>query len=74
MIDGPTRVTPTLATLLDLIITSRSDLFLVQSVVPQVIANHDLISITVKIRKHKQQPQTKTFRHLGKCNKDTLCE
>ena len=74
MIEEPTRVTPTSATLLDLIITNKPDLVLVKSVVPQVIADHDLISIKVNIRKPKRQPVTKTFRHLGKYTKDTLCE
>ena len=74
LLDKPTRVTPTSATLLDLVVTNRVDLVLFKSVVPQVIADHDLISIKVNIRKPKRQPLTKTFRHLGKYNKDTLCE
>ncbi len=45
MIDEPTRVTPTSATLFDLIFTDTPNLVLVKSVVPQVIAGHDLISI-----------------------------
>ncbi len=74
MIDEPTRVTPTSATLLDLVINNKPDLVLAQSVIPQVIADHDLISIKVNIRKPKRKPVIKTFRHLGKYNKDTLCE
>ncbi len=76
LIDKPTRVTCTSATLLDMIITNRPNLVLTQSVVPQVISDHDLISIKANFRKPKRQPDSKTFRHLDKYEyyKDTLCE
>ncbi len=72
LIDEPTRVTPTSATLLDLVITNNPSLVLTKNVVPQVIADHDLISIVVSIRKPKRKPLTRTFRHLGGYSSDIL--
>ena len=74
MIDEPTRVTSTSATLLDLVVTNEPSYILEKSVVPQVIADHDLIGIKVNLRKPKREPLMKTFRHLGSYNKDILCE
>ncbi len=64
----------TSATLLDLIITKESTRVFEKSVVPQIIADHDLIGIKVNLRKPKREPLMKTFRHLGSYNKDILCE
>ncbi len=74
MTDEPTRVTSTSATVLDLIITNELRHVLKKSVVPQVIANHDLIVIKINLRKLKREPLVKTFRHLGSYNKDILCD
>ena len=73
IIDKPTRVTATSSTLLDLAITNKPDTVLSHDVVPQEVADHDLISITVDIRKPKRSPVIKTFRHLGLYTKDNLC-
>ena len=73
MVDKPTRVTPTSSTLLDLVITNKPDVIHSCDVVPQEIADHDLISITVDISKPKRQPVVRTFRHLGKYTKDAFC-
>ena len=72
IIDKPTRVTPTSATLLDLVITNKPDLILTHNIVPQIIADHDLVSVQVDISKPKRQPVTKTFRHLGKYSQETF--
>ncbi len=39
---------------------------------PQAVSDHDLISGTASIKKPKQLPHTRTFRHLASYNKD-LC-
>ncbi len=44
IIDKPTRITSTSATLLDLVIANNPGIVLNHVVVPQVIADHDLIS------------------------------
>ncbi len=74
IIDVPTRVTSTSATLLDLIITNNSDAILGKSVVPQLISDHDLIGIKVNITKPRRLPEIKTFRQLRHYNKDTFSE
>lgn len=58
----PTRVTPTAATLLDLIITNTPDNVLTKSVVPQVIADHDLIRI--KLTSVSRGYNQIAYRHL----------
>ncbi len=74
MIDGPTRVTSASATLLDLIITIEPSHALEKFVVPQVIADHDLIGIKINLRKPKREPLVKTFRHFDSYNKDIVCD
>ena len=74
LIERPTRVTPTSATLLDLVVTNKPDHVLAKSIVPLVIADHDLISITIDITKPQRQPEIRTLRHFGRYNKDSLCE
>ncbi len=38
---------------------------------PQVIADHDIVSIAVDIRKSKRSPVVRTFLHLA--TKETFC-
>ncbi len=73
VIDKPTRVTPTSATLLDVAITNKNDIITTHDVIPQVVADHDLISVTVSVTKPKRQPVKRTFRHLGGYCKLKLC-
>lgn len=65
IVDQPTRITATTATLLDLIITNKPNLILSHDVVPETVADHDLISVTLNISKPKRKPVTRTFRHLS---------
>ncbi len=51
LIDVPTRMTVTSATLLDLINTNNPDLVLTKVVVPNLISDHDLIGIKANIIK-----------------------
>lgn len=64
-IDKSTRITPTSATLLDLMITNNPSTVLSHNVVPKVIVVHDLSSVKNNISKPKRQPDIKTFRHLS---------
>ncbi len=73
IIGRPTRITPISATLLDLIITNNAEIILTHDVVPQVIADHDLISIKVNISKAKRRPVIKTLRYLGNYSQDRFC-
>ncbi len=73
LIDVPTRMTATPATLLDLIITNNPDLVLTKVVVPNLISDHDLISIKINIIKPRRQPLIKTFHQLKNYGKDIFC-
>ncbi len=68
IIDRPTRTTSS-ATLLDLIITNTSEIILSHDAVPQVIADHDLVSVVLNVRKPKKLPVIKTFRNLRNYDK-----
>ncbi len=50
IIDKPTRTTHHSATILDLIFTNKPEAVLSHDVVPQMIADHDLVSIVVNVR------------------------
>ena len=65
IIDKPTRITNTSSTLIDVIITNRGDLVLNSDVLPSPIADHELISLNVDIKKPKRKKETKTFRCLS---------
>lgn len=73
IINTPTRVTPTSATLLDVIITNKPDLITHSYVIPCTVADHELIGASVNILKPKRQPITVTKRDLRKYNSDLLC-
>ncbi len=73
VIDKPTRTTPTSAILLDVAITNKNNIITTDDVTLQVIADHDLISVTVHVTKPKHQPVKRTFRHLGGYGKLKLC-
>ena len=73
IIDKPTRTTSHSATLLDLIITNKPEAILSHEVVPQVVADHDLVSVVVNVRKPKKMPVIKTFHDMKHYDKDTFC-
>lgn len=62
IIDKPTRITENTSSLLDLIITNRPDLILHSDVTPCHVADHELITMTLIIKKTKRPPVIKTFR------------
>ena len=73
IIDKPTRITSTCATLLDVIITNKPDLVLTYDVIPNPVADHELITTTINISKPKFSPIIKTFRDMSLYDKDILC-
>ena len=73
VIDRATRTTSTSATLLDLIITNKPDEILSHDVVPLVIADHDLVSVVINVRKPRKLSVVKSFRDLNNYDKDTFC-
>ncbi len=67
--DTPTRTTTSTSTLLDLILTNTPQCVAFH-VIPQMIASHDLISVTIEVSKPKRLPVTKTFRQLTNYSKN----
>ncbi len=75
VIDKPTRVTSLRATLLDIAVTNKRHTVLYSDVVPCPVADHDLITITVNLRKPKLKPSMiKTIRQLANHSPDYLCD
>ncbi len=74
LIGKPTRITPNTATLLDVIITNTPDLILHCDVIPNPIADHELITVIIDMKKPKRPLVTKTFRDLKFYDKDKFCE
>ncbi len=73
LIETPTRVTTTSATLLDVIITNTPDIVSNSYAIPGVIADHDLIGVSLNISKPKRQPIIKIKRDLSSYTSDALC-
>ena len=64
LINKPTRITPTSATLLDIAATNKPESALVADSIPCHVGDHELITVTVDLKKPKPQPSIKTFRQL----------
>ena len=74
VIDKPTRTTSHCATLLDVIITNKRETIISSDVEPCPIADHDLITVAVNLRKLKRAPATtKTARCLADYSPDIFC-
>ena len=74
LINKPTRITTNSSTLLDLIITNKKDLIIHSDVLSCSIADHELITVTINVRKEKRAPITKTYRSLEKYSQNTFCQ
>lgn len=64
LIDTRTRVTSQSATLLDIIVTNQPHTLIKSDSMPCHV-DHDLITVTINLRKPKQDPEVKTFRQLN---------
>ncbi len=73
VITKPTRITPTSATLIDLIITNKPQSVLYFDTIPCSVADHELNTVSVNLQKPKRPPIVKTFRDLTSYSPDTLC-
>ncbi len=73
LVHKSTRITPTSSIILDVIITNRPDFAIHVDVVPRAIADHDLMSVTADISKHKRAPITKTVRDFSNYSSDSFC-
>ena len=73
LLDKPTRITANSSTLIDLIITNKKDFVISCDVLPCSVADHELITATINVRKEKRAPCTKTYRSLEKYSQDIFC-
>ena len=74
LIDKPTRVTSNSSTLIDLVITNKRDFVIHSDVLSCSIADHELISATINVKKEKRPPITKTFRSLENYSQNMFCQ
>ena len=62
VIDKPTRITEHSSTLLDLIITNDINMIVQSEVTPSPIADHEMVSILINIRKPEKKLEVRTYR------------
>ena len=72
-IKQPTRITETSASLLDVIITNKTESIKESGVVPCPVADHELVYVIVDIKKPKRQPEYRTYRCLTRYDRDKFC-
>ena len=73
LVNQPTRITPSSASLIDLMITNKKNMITKLEVLPGPIADHEAIAVTLNMKKTKRSPIFKTFRCLRNYSKDILC-
>jgi len=74
LINKPTRITEHTSSVLDVIISNRSDLITYSDVIPCQIADHELLTMTIDIKRPKRQPIIKTSRDLTNYDPQSLCQ
>ena len=74
VINKPTRITATSSTLLDLAITNKTNFIVHSDVVSCSVADHELITVTINVRKEKRLPSIKTFRSTEVYSQNKFCE
>ena len=73
LIDSPTRITKNTSTLLDVFITNRTDMIIKADAEPSNVADHELISAVINIRKPKHEPIMRTFRSHRNYSQNLFC-
>lgn len=72
IITKATRVTETSKTLIDCILTSRTDSTYVNDVIPTSISDHDMVGFVRKIKRDKLPPKNVKSRNYAKYNSDNM--
>ena len=73
LVSKPTRITLNSSTLLDLVITNRKEMVISSSVFPSPVADHELLSIVLNLRKPKPKPQIVTYRCRKNYDQNIFC-
>ena len=74
LIKKATRITSSSSTLIDLAITNRSDFIIHSDVLPCPVGDHELLNITINVRKEKRAPTIRTFRSLSHYSQNIFCD
>ena len=73
-ISKPTRVTPQSSTLLDVLITNKTESIITSDCLPSTIADHDMVISKIDISKPKRTKIYKTFRSMATYDKENFCD
>ena len=73
LINKPTRIAPPSATLLDIIATNKPVSVIHSDSIPCSVGDHELVSVTINLRKPKRQPVVKSFRQMKNYSPHILC-
>ncbi|KAF0311533.1 hypothetical protein FJT64_017657 [Amphibalanus amphitrite] len=72
VISSPTRTTPSTATLIDHVVTSRPELTSHPRVIDCSFSDHDAVAVNISIKRARQRAQTITVRSTRRVNWDGL--
>ncbi|CAF4140786.1 unnamed protein product [Rotaria magnacalcarata] len=73
LIEAPTRVTSTSSTLIDVIITNKRDTVLSLKNAPCSIADHNIITAFINVKKPRRDPITCTYRSMKTYTQERFC-
>ena len=73
VIDKPTRITRNSSTLLDVVITNNAEMIMKSDVEPGSVADHEVISIVINIKKPKHEPIIRTYRSHKNYSQNSFC-
>ena len=74
LVTEPTRITPSSSSLIDIIATNNVNMVVSSEVEACPIADHELISITINVRKEKKKPVYKVIRNFSNYSIDIFCD
>ena len=73
LITKPTRITLTSSTLLDLVITNKPNFIIDSDVLSCCVGDHELLTVTIDVKKEKLPPIMKTFRSHENYTQEIFC-
>ena len=74
LVSEPTRITANSSSLIDLIITNKPNFVVHFKVLPCPVGDHELLTVTVNVRKDKKLPTVKTVRSLENYSQNYFCD
>ena len=74
LIKKATRITSSSSTLIDLAITNKPDFIIHSDVLSCPVGDHELLNITINVRKERRPPVIRTFRSLSNYSQNIFCD